>query len=72
MLDFVHDQMANGRQVRILNVVDDVTHECLATILVAAVLVAAGELNTLLEFGGRSSLIASNTWAQGTSRVISG
>ena len=28
-LDFVHDQMANGRRFRILNVVDDVTHECL-------------------------------------------
>ncbi len=31
-LDFVHDQMANGRRFRILNVVDDVTHECLAAI----------------------------------------
>lgn len=31
-LDFVHDQMANGRLLRILNVVDDVTHECLAAI----------------------------------------
>ena len=29
-LDFVHDQMANGRRFRILNIVDDVTHECLA------------------------------------------
>lgn len=31
-LDFVHDQMANGRRFRILNVVDDVTRECLAAI----------------------------------------
>ena len=29
-LDFVHDQMANGRRFRVLNVVDDVTRECLA------------------------------------------
>jgi putative transposase len=29
-LDFVHDQLANGRRFRILNVVDDVTRECLA------------------------------------------
>lgn len=29
-LDFVHDQLAYGRQFRILNVVDDVTRECLA------------------------------------------
>ena len=30
--DFVHDQMANGRRFRILNIVDDVTRECLVTI----------------------------------------
>jgi len=29
-LDFVHDQMANGRRFRVLNIVDDVTRECLA------------------------------------------
>ena len=28
-LDFVHDQLACGRRFRILNVVDDVTRECL-------------------------------------------
>lgn len=31
-LDFVHDQLACGRRFRILNVVDDVTRECLAAI----------------------------------------
>ena len=31
-LDFVHDQLAGGRRFRILNVVDDVTRECLAAI----------------------------------------
>jgi transposase InsO family protein len=29
-LDFVHDHFANGRRYRILNIVDDVTRECLA------------------------------------------
>ncbi len=29
-LQFVHDQMASGRRFRVLNVVDDVTRECLA------------------------------------------
>src|SRR6201993_5366578 len=29
-LDFVHDQFANGRRFRILNIVDDMTRECLA------------------------------------------
>jgi putative transposase len=28
-LDFVHDQMANGRRFRVLNITDDITHECL-------------------------------------------
>ena len=31
-LDFVHDHMPKGRRFRILNIVDDVTHECLAAI----------------------------------------
>ena len=28
-LEFVHDQLATGRRFRVLNVVDDVTRECL-------------------------------------------
>ena len=31
-IDFVYDQIANGRRFRILNIVDDVTKECLAAI----------------------------------------
>lgn len=31
-LDFVHDQFANGQRFRVLNVVNDVTRECLAAI----------------------------------------
>jgi putative transposase len=31
-LDFVHDQLGCGRRFRILNIVDDVTRECLAAI----------------------------------------
>ena len=31
-LDFVHDQMVMGRRFRVLNVVDDVTRECLAAV----------------------------------------
>lgn len=30
-LDFVHDQMASGRRLQMLNVVDDMTRECRAT-----------------------------------------
>jgi putative transposase len=31
-LDFVHDQFARSRRFPILNIVDDVTRECLAAI----------------------------------------
>jgi putative transposase len=31
-LDFVHDQMASGSRLRVLNVVDDVTCKCLAAV----------------------------------------
>jgi putative transposase len=31
-VDFVHDQLSGGRRFRILNVIDDVTKECLAAI----------------------------------------
>ena len=30
--DFVRDQMITGRRFRVLNVVDDVTRECLAAV----------------------------------------
>lgn len=29
-MDFVSDQLANGRKIRTLNIVDDHTRECLA------------------------------------------
>lgn len=32
-LDFVHDQFATGRRFRVLNIVDDVTRECLAAVV---------------------------------------
>ena len=32
-LDFVHDQLATGRLLRMLNVVNDVTRECLAAVV---------------------------------------
>ena len=31
-LDFVHDQLTTGQRFRILNVLDDVTRECLLSI----------------------------------------
>lgn len=31
-LDFVHDQMGSGQRFRVLNVVDNVTRECMAAV----------------------------------------
>ena len=50
-LDFVHDQFACGRRFRILNIVDDVTRECLAAIPDTSISGrrVARELTTLIE-----------------------
>ena len=71
-LDFVHDQMANGRRFRILNVVDDVTHECLAAIPDTSISGhrVARELTALIERRGRPSLIVSDNGTELTSHAI--
>ena len=50
-LDFVHDQLVQGRRFRILNIVDDVTRECLAAIPDTSISGkrVARELTTLIE-----------------------
>lgn len=71
-LDFVHDQMANGRRFRILNVVDDVTHECLASIPDTSISGhrVARELTVLIERRGRPSMIVSDNGTELTSHAI--
>src|SRR5271154_1719574 len=55
-LDFVHDQFALGRRFRILNIVDDVTRECLAAIPDTSISGkrVARELTTLIGAGGKA------------------
>ncbi len=54
-LDFVHDQFACGRRFRVLNVVDDVTRECLAAIPDTSISGrrVARELTALIERRGK-------------------
>jgi transposase InsO family protein len=54
-LDFVYDQFACGRRFRILNVVDDVTRECLMAIPDTSISGrrVARELTTLIEQRGK-------------------
>ena len=61
-LDFVHDQLACGRRFRILNIVDDVTRECLAAIPDTSISGrrVARELTALIERRGKPGMIVSD------------
>lgn len=71
-LDFVHDQFACGRRFRVLNVVDDVTRECLAAIPDTSISGrrVARELTTLVERRGKPSLIVSDDGTEFMSNAI--
>ncbi len=71
-LDFVHDQFACGRRFRVLNVVDDVTRECLAAIPDTSISGrrVARELTALIERRGKPGLIVSDNGTELTSNAI--
>jgi len=71
-LDFVHDQFANGQRFRVLNVVDDVTRECLATIPDTSISGrrVARELPALIERRGKPGMIVSDNGTELTSNDI--
>ena len=71
-LDFVHDQLAGGRRFRILNVVDDVTRECLAAIADTSISGrrVARDLTRLIERRGRPGMIVSDNGTELTSNAI--
>ena len=61
-LDFVHDQFVCVRRFRVLNVVDDVTRECLAAIPDTSISGrrVARELTALTERRGKPGMIVSD------------
>lgn len=61
-IDFVHDQFANGRRFRILNVVDDVTKQCLGAIPDTSISGqrVARELTSIIERYGKPGMIVSD------------
>ena len=71
-LDFVHDQFACGRRFRVLNVVDDVTRECLAAIPDTSISGrrVARELTALIERRGKPGMIVSDNGTELTSNAI--
>lgn len=71
-LDFVADQMTDGRRFRILAVVDDCTRECLALVADTSLsgLRVARELDTLMRERGRPGMIVSDNGTELTSNAI--
>jgi putative transposase len=73
-LDFVHDQLAPGRRFRVLNIVDDVTRECLAAIPDTSISGrrVARELTMLIAIRGKPGVIVSDHGTEFTSNAILG
>ena len=71
-VDFVHDQMANGRRFRVLNIVDDVTRECLGSIADTSISGArvARELTAIMAWRGKPGMIVSDNGTEFTSNAI--
>lgn len=71
-LDFVHDQLANGRRFRILNIVDDVTRECLGAVPDVSISGArvARELAAIVASRGKPKTIVSDNGTELTSNAI--
>ena len=61
-LDFVHDQLVGGRRFRVLNVMDDVTRECLAAVVDTSISGkrVARELAHLVMVHGKPTTIVSD------------
>ena len=73
-LDFVSDQLTDGRRFRVLTVVDDCTRECLALIADTSLsgLRVARELETIMAARGKPKMIVSDNGTEFTSNAILG
>jgi putative transposase len=71
-LDFVSDQLTDGRRFRILTVVDDCTRECLALVADTSLsgLRVARELDQLIIERGKPKMIVSDNGSELTSNAI--
>lgn len=71
-IDFVHDQFGSGRRFRILNVIDDVTKECLVAISDTSISGrrVARELDDLIGRRGKPDLIVSDHGTEFTSNAM--
>ena len=73
-LDFVHDQFASGQRFRILNIMDDVTRECLAAIPDTSISGkrVVRELAEIIERRGKPEMIVSDNGTELTCNAVLG
>lgn len=71
-VDFVHDQLADGRRLRVFNVIDDVTKECLAAVVDTSISGrrVARELAAIVVRRGKPDLIVSDHGTEFTSNAM--
>jgi len=71
-LDFVHDQLATGRRFRVLNIVDDVTRECLRAVVDTSISGrrVVRELVDLIAERGTPKMIVSDNGTELTSNAV--
>ena len=71
-LDFVSDQLTDGRRFRVLTVVDDCTRECLGLVADTSLsgLRVARELDRIIEGRGKPKMIVSDNGSEFTSNAI--
>ena len=71
-LDFVHDQLVTGRRFRVLNIVDDVTRECLRAVVDTSISGrrVVRELADLIAERGRPKMIVSDNGIELTSNAV--
>ncbi len=71
-LDFVHDQLVTGRRFRVLNIVDDVTRECLAAVVDTSISGrrVVRELGDLIARRGAPRMIVSDNGTELTSNAV--
>ena len=71
-LDFVSDQLANGRRFRLLNVIDDFNSECLAAVpdFCLSGLRVIRELERVMAIRGKPAMIVSDNGTELTSNAV--
>jgi putative transposase len=71
-VDFVHDQMVDGRRFRIFAVVDDCTRECLALVADTSIpgLRVARELDRIIAGRGKPAAIVSDNGTELTANIM--